>query len=144
MTSMQTLLARTTAEPNFQARLLAAFSLLALALAAIGVYGVLAYSVAMRTHEIGIRMALGAEPAGVVRMVLLRTLLLAAGGLACGSAGALVATRALTKLLFEVKPNDAATFLSVAIALGAIAMAAGWIPARRAAHVDPLVALRHE
>ncbi len=142
--AMQDLMAMTTAERVFQTRLLTTFSALALVLAVVGMYGVLAYSVATRTHEIGIRMALGAEAGEVLRMVLRRTLLLTGAGLVVGIAGALAATRVLTRLLFQVKPNDAATLLAVAVILGLVSIAAGWIPARRASHVDPLVALRHE
>jgi ABC-type antimicrobial peptide transport system permease subunit len=124
--------------------LLSAFSILALLLAAIGVYGVLAHSVAARTREIGIRMALGAERRDVLRMVLKRTALIAGAGVALGTAGALAATRVLRTLLFEVKPTDASTFLAVALLLTVVALVAGWIPALRATRVDPLVALRYE
>ena len=144
LASMGEILARTTAEPLFQARLLTAFSLLALVLAAIGVYGVLAYSVATRTHEIGIRMALGAERADVMRMVLRRTLTLAGTGVILGAAGSIAATRVLRDLLFEVKPTDQTTLILVSIVLAVVALAAGWIPAMRATRVDPLVALRYE
>jgi putative ABC transport system permease protein len=133
-----------TAEPRFQARLLGAFSLLALILSAVGIYGVLAYAVTQRTHEIGIRMALGAESADVLRMVLRRTLILAASGIALGTAGALAVTRVLAKFLFEVKPTDPATFIVVAALLAGVALVAGAIPARRASNVDPMVALRYE
>jgi predicted permease len=142
--SMDDVIAETGAERTFQARLLTAFAILALALAVIGIYGVLAYAVATRTREIGIRMALGAKGADVLRMVLRRTLLLATIGLALGTAGALLATRALESMLFEVRPNDPATMIAVAILLAGAAVAAGWVPARRAAKVDPLVALRWE
>jgi putative ABC transport system permease protein len=133
-----------TAEPRFQARLLGAFSLLALILSAVGIYGVLAYAVTQRTHEIGIRMALGAESADVLRMVLRRTLILAGAGIALGALGALAVTRVLAKFLFEVKPTDPATFIAVAALLAGVALLAGAIPARRAASVDPMVALRYE
>jgi putative ABC transport system permease protein len=124
--------------------LLGAFSLLALLLAVVGIYGVLAYSVAQRTHEIGIRMALGAEAGDVLRMVLRRTLALAATGIAIGAAAALAATRVLAKFLFEVKPSDPATFVTVAALLAGVAVLASWVPARRAARVDPVEALRYE
>ena len=133
-----------TAEPRFQARLLAAFSLLALILSAVGIYGVLAYAVTQRTHEIGIRMALGAESADVLRMVLRRTLILASAGILLGTAGALAVTRVLAKFLFEIKPTDPATFIAVAALLAGVALLAGAIPARRASKVDPMVALRYE
>jgi putative ABC transport system permease protein len=144
MSTMQEAIAASTAEPRFQARLLGTFSILALVLAVIGIYGVLAYAVTQRTREIGIRMALGAERADVVAMVLRRTLVLAAAGVAFGTAGALAVTRVLNKFLFHVKHNDPATFAAVAALLGLAAVAAGLIPARRATKVDPMVALRYE
>jgi putative ABC transport system permease protein len=142
--SMQALIDASTAEPRFQTRLLGAFSLLALLLAAVGTYGVLAYSVAQRTHEIGIRMALGAERRDVLRLVLQRTVALAGAGVAIGAAGALMVTRVLEKFLYEVKPDDPLTFLAVAVLLAGVALAAGWVPAWRATRVDPVEALRYE
>ena len=142
--SMQTLLAANRAEPLFQTRLLTSFSLLALVLAAIGIYGVLAYSVTERTQEIGIRMALGARAGDVLRMVLRRTIALAAAGVALGSAGALLVTGVLAKLLFEVKPTDSGTYVVVAALLALVAVAAGLVPALRAARVDPMTALKYE
>jgi putative ABC transport system permease protein len=144
ITTMEDMIAAKTAEPRFQARLLGAFSILALVLSAIGIYGVLAYSVTERTHEIGIRMALGAEAGDVVRMVLRHTLALVGMGIALGTAGALAVTGVLEKFLFEVKPTDPATFIAVAAMLVAVAVLAALLPARRAAKVDPLVSLRHE
>jgi len=141
---MPDVVAATGAERAFQARLLAAFAALALVLAVIGVYGVLAYAVAARTREIGIRMALGAEARDVLRMTLLRTSALAAGGLAFGTAGALFATRVLEKMLFEVTSHDAPTMIAAGSILGLAAIAAGWLPARRASRVDPMIALRWE
>jgi len=144
MTTMQEMMAASTAEPRFQTRLLGAFSLIALILSAVGIYGVLAYTVTQRTNEIGIRMALGAESADVLRMVLRRTLILAAVGIALGTAAALAVTRVLAKFLFEVKPTDTVTFIAVAALLAGVALLASAIPARRAAKVDPMVALRYE
>jgi hypothetical protein len=114
-----------TAETWFQARLISTFSILALFLAAIGIYGVLAYAVTERTREIGIRMALGAKKSDITRMLLKRTLLLVMAGVALGGCGALALTRVLAKFLFEVKPNDPATFLSVAAILAATGIIAG-------------------
>ena len=142
--TMQDLIAASTAEPLFETRLLAAFSMIALLLAAIGIYGVLAYSVAERTREIGIRMALGAVKSDVVGMVLRHTLALAGGGILFGLAGAFALSRVLAKFLFNVSPTDAATLLAVTFLLAAVALIAAWMPARRAAGVDPAVALRYE
>lgn len=133
-----------TAETWFQARLISTFSILALLLAAIGIYGVLAYAVTERTREIGIRMALGAKKSDVLFMLLKRTLLLVMAGVAIGGCGSLVLTRVLGKFLFEVKPNDPATFLSGAAILALTGMIAGLLPAQRATRVDPVVALRSE
>jgi putative ABC transport system permease protein len=134
----------TTAETWFQTRLISAFSILALFLSAIGIYGVLAYAVTERTREIGIRMALGAHKCDITVMLLKRTLLLVVTGVALGGSGALVLTRVLGKFLFEVKPTDPATFLSVAAILALTGVIAGLVPAWRATRVDPLVALRWE
>jgi len=144
ITGMTDLVAKTTAEPQFQTRLIAIFSMLALLLAAIGTYGVLACAVAERTREIGIRMALGAQKSDITRMILRRSLLLATVGVALGVAGALAVTRVLAKFLFEVKPTDLPTFLVVAAVLVAVALLSGLLPAQRATRVDPLIALRWE
>ena len=142
--AMDSLIAGTTAEPRFQARLLAVFAIMALALAIVGIYGLLAYSVAQRTPEIGVRMALGAQTADVVRMLVRSTLVLVGAGILIGTAGALAVTRVLARFLFEVKPSDPPTIAAVAFALAWAALAASYIPARRAMKVDPLVALRYE
>ena len=133
-----------TATPAFYARLLGIFAVLAVALALVGTYGVIAYSVAQRSHEIGLRMALGARASGVVSMVLLRTGRLALAGVVIGAAAAWAATGFLRTLLFEITPTDPATFAAVTLAIFTAAMLAGTIPARRATRVDPLTALRHE
>jgi putative ABC transport system permease protein len=140
--TMESTIMATVAEPLFQARLIGVFSVFALLLAAIGIYGVVAYSVAERTQEIGIRVALGAGRSNVVALVLRRILALVVPGVALGLGGALATTRVLSTLLFAVKPNDPATFVGVAALLVAVAFVAGWVPARRASRVDPLVALR--
>jgi predicted permease len=141
---MDDVLAASTAEPRFQARLLGAFAGLAVLLAVIGTYGLLAYAVAQRTHEIGVRVALGARPSAIVWMVIRRTMLLGAAGAALGTAGAWMTTRLLTRLLFETAPTDPAVFAGVTLAIFIAALVAGLVPARRATEVDPLVALRHE
>jgi putative ABC transport system permease protein len=141
---MEDVLISATAEPRFHSRLLGTFAILALVLAAVGIYGVLAYSVAQRTHEIGVRMALGARARAVVWMVLRRTMWLGAAGVLLGTAGAAAATRLLSPFLFETTPTDLSTFAAVAATMFAAALAAAAIPARRATRIDPLVALRHE
>ncbi len=133
---------RSIAERRFTMLLLATFAALALTLAVIGVYGVLAYLVSQRTREIGVRLAIGAAPSDVVRLFVREGLVLAAIGLVCGLAGAVAAARALTTMLFGVTPTDPVTFAGVATALAIIALAASYLPARRAAAVDPMNALR--
>jgi putative ABC transport system permease protein len=124
--------------------LLGAFAVLALVLAGLGLYGVMSYLVAQRTHEIGLRMALGAQPGQVLRLVVRQGLALAALGAAIGVGGALALTRLMSSLLFGVTARDPAVFLSVPVMLVAVALGACLLPARRASLVDPLVALRHE
>ena len=142
--TMDSLIAATTAEPRFQVKLLATFAIIALALTMVGIYGVLAYSLAQRTQEIGVRMALGAQSMDVLRVLLRGALVLICAGIAIGAAGSLALTRVLAKFLFEVKPSDPSTFAVVALALASAAFAACCIPARRAMKVDPIVALRYE
>jgi putative ABC transport system permease protein len=125
------------------ATLLAVFGLLAVTLTAVGIYGVMAYSVTQRTREIGIRMALGAEHAGVLRMVLRHGVKLTCLGVAIGLVAAFGTTRLIASLLF-VSPTDGWAFVAVSVSLAAVALLASFLPARRAARVDPLVALRHE
>lgn len=143
-TTMQAELSESVAAPRFRALLVAAFAALALVLAMAGIYGVMAYSVAERTREIGIRMALGAQTSGVVRLVLGQGMKLVGAGLALGIAGALAATRVLASLLFEVKASDPVAFIGAIAALLCVALVANYIPAQRATKVDPMVALRHE
>lgn len=124
--------------------LLGLFAMVALTLACVGVYGVMAYSVAQRTHEIAIRMALGAPPRGILQLILQQGLALALTGCAIGLAGAFAVTRLLSAMLYGVSPRDTATFTAIPLLLLFVALAASYIPARRAMNVDPMVALRHE
>ncbi len=131
-------------QPRLQGQVVGLFAVLALILAAVGLYGVIAYSVTQRTRELGVRMTLGATAGGIARLVLGQAARLALAGVGLGVAGALGLTRFLTSLLHGVAPTDLATFLTVPLILVAVALAAGWVPARRAARVDPLVAIRAE
>ncbi|MGH9727287.1 MAG: FtsX-like permease family protein, partial [Candidatus Acidiferrales bacterium] len=126
------------------ARLTSVFGLLALLLAMIGLYGTMAYSVTRKTHEIGIRMALGAKPVDVLRMVIRQGIMLTLTGVAIGVIAALGVTRLISSMIYGVTATDPLTFVSVAIVLVAVALAACYIPARRAMRVDPMVALRYE
>jgi putative ABC transport system permease protein len=141
---MADVLSAATAEPEFYARLLSIFAVLAVALALVGTYGVIAYSVTQRSREIGVRLALGADGARVFRMVIRRTALLATAGVVIGAAAAWWLTRFLSTLLFEVTPTDPSTFVVVAATILGTALLAGAVPARRATRVDPSLALRHE
>jgi putative ABC transport system permease protein len=141
---MDDLLSDSVSPRRFSAVLTGIFSVLALLLAAVGIYGVMSYAVSQRTHEIGIRIALGAQPSDVRSLVVGRGAKLASIGVAFGLLGALGMTRLLASLLFAVKPTDPLTFTGVALLLVLVALAACYFPARRAMKVDPLVALRHE
>ena len=141
---MDSVVAATTANSRFDAWLFGAFAALALLLTGIGVYGLLAFSVARRTNEIGTRMALGASRLEVLGMVLRQGLGLVGAGLLLGLAGAFAVTRSLTSLLFGVRPTDPLSFGLVAAVLIGVGLLASYIPARRATKVDPMVALRYE
>jgi len=142
--TLEELVSASIAQPRFYALLLALFAGIALTLAVIGIYGVMAYSVSRRTHEIGIRMALGAEASRIVRMIVGQGILLIGVGVSLGLLAARGLTGVLRDLLFGVQPTDPVTFALIASGLTLAALPACWIPARRAARVDPLTALRHE
>jgi len=141
---LDVLLSKSVARPRFQSVLIATFAALALLLAAIGIFGVMSYSVAQRRNEIGIRVALGAGAGQVLRLVVGQALILSLIGTAAGLAGAFALTRYLHTLLFEVSPTDPATFVAVPFVLCAVALAASYLPARKAMNVDPVQALRYE
>jgi putative ABC transport system permease protein len=140
--TMDEVIGRSIAERRFTMLLLVAFAAVAVLLSAIGIYGVLAYLVSQRTQEIGVRIAIGATAGDVVRLFVREGAALALVGVACGLGGALLVTRALTTLLFGVTTTDPVTFTAVAGTLGGIALLASYLPARRAARVDPMTALR--
>ena len=142
--SMEQLVYKSVASPRFNALLLACFAALALTLAVVGIYGVMSYSVAQRTHEIGIRMALGAQQEDVLKLVVSQGLRLTLIGEVAGILGALGLTRFLSSLLYSVKPSDPLTFVVVSLGLAGVALLASYVPARRATKVDPMAALRYE
>jgi predicted permease len=142
--TMDNLLSETVSPRKFSAVLLIVFAVVALLLAAVGIYGVMSRLVAARTNELGIRMALGAAPLGILRLILARGAKLAAAGVVLGLAGAFAVTRFLSSLLFGVTAFDPLTFVAVSALLVLVALLACYIPARRATRVDPIVALRYE
>jgi putative ABC transport system permease protein len=142
--SMDGLISGSIARERFQTALLAVFAACALLLAVVGIYGLLSYAVTRRTSEIGVRMALGANGGRIVRSVLAQGGVLVLSGVALGSIGSLIATRVLEAMLYEVKASDPQVLLSVVVAFAATALAACYLPARRAAQIDPSEALRAE
>jgi putative ABC transport system permease protein len=142
--TMEQVVTKATGESRFYPTLLSAFACVALVLAAVGIYGVMSYSVSRRIHEMGIRMALGAQREDVLKLVVWHGVLLAIAGIAVGMAGALALTRLMSGLLYGTKPADPATFITAVVVLGLVAIVSSYIPARRAAKVDPMTALRYE
>ncbi|HVH71800.1 MAG TPA: FtsX-like permease family protein, partial [Candidatus Dormibacteraeota bacterium] len=142
--TMDQLLSSSLATERFNLFLLALFAALALGLAAIGIYGVLAFSVTSRTHEIGIRLALGARPGDVLRLIMRQGMRLVLAGIGLGVAGALALTRLMASLLYGVSATDPATFILGSVLLAIVALIACCVPARRAMRVDPIAALRIE
>jgi putative ABC transport system permease protein len=142
--SMPQVSAIAVAQPRLYLVLIGSFAATAMLLAAIGLYGVLAYAVGQRTREIGIRLALGARRGEVLRMVMAQAGRLAIAGVVIGLGAAMLASRVLRAQLFEIAPTDTVTYALVAVGLLFVALIASWIPARRAARIDPLTALRHD
>jgi ABC-type antimicrobial peptide transport system permease subunit len=141
---MDDVLARAQARPRFLTLLLTLFSIVALAIATVGIYGVVSYAVARRTKEFGLRMAMGAQTADVLALVMKQGALMIVIGLAAGLVTAFALTRLMASLLFGVAPTDLLTFTGVTALLAAVALAACYIPARRATQVDPIRILRYE
>jgi putative ABC transport system permease protein len=144
ISTLEQLLSKTTAQRRFNLLLLGLFSGLALVLAVVGIYGVVSYAVTQRTHEIGIRLALGAQQGDVRKLVIRQGMIPVVVGIAIGLSGALALTRLMKSLLFGVSATDPLTFVGLSLLLIVVALVACWIPARRATKVDPLLALRHE
>ena len=142
--TMDDRLGSSSAQRRFNMQLLGAFAAVALILACVGIYGVMSYAVAQRSHELGLRMALGAQPTQLLKMVFGKGMLLTTVAVGFGLVVAFGVTRAMTSLLFGVSAADPVTFIGVALLLTGVAMAACWLPARRATRVDPIVALRSE
>jgi putative ABC transport system permease protein len=143
-TTMEAMLSENIAAPRFRTVLFAVFAGLAVCLAMAGIYGVMAFTVGRRSNEIGLRIALGASTGSVVRLILGQGLALAGIGLVLGLAASIASTRLLRSMLFQVQPNDPTVYIAVALLVGVVALAAGYLPASRAAKIDPLVALRQE
>jgi putative ABC transport system permease protein len=143
-TTMEATVSDSVATPRFRTLLFGIFAGLAVCLAMAGVYGVMAYAVSQRSNEIGLRMALGASTGSMLRLILGQGLICASLGLTSGLAAAVGGTRLLTTVLFQVRPNDPWVYLAVAALLGVVTLVASYVPARRAAKIDPLTALRQE
>jgi predicted permease len=143
-TTMESDASENVATPRFRTLLSGIFAALAMSLAMAGIYGVMAYAVGQRSNEIGLRIALGASRSSVLRLILRESLVLVGVGLTVGLAAAIAVTRLLASMLFQVKPNDPLVYIGVAFLLGLVTLFAGYVPATRAASIDPLTALRQE
>jgi putative ABC transport system permease protein len=141
---MESIVTRAVAGAKFNTVVLGIFAVIAFVLAAVGIYGVIACDVSERTHEIGIRVALGAQSGDVLKLVVGQGARLAAYGIAAGLAGAFALTRLMTTILYGVKATDGVTFAMISLLLAGVALAASYLPSRRAMALDPVVALRHE
>jgi putative ABC transport system permease protein len=142
--ALEEIVSNSVANQRFSMVLLGVFAGVALILAAVGIYGVMAYAVTQRTHELGIRLALGAQTGNVLRLVIRQGMILAFTGMAMGLAASLALTRVISTLLFGVSATDPLTFVAISLLLGAVAFLACYLPARRATKVDPMIALRYE
>jgi putative ABC transport system permease protein len=140
--TLDDVMSASVSQPRFRTLLLGFFAAIALALAAIGVYGLLAHGVAQRVNEFGLRMALGASPSEVLRLILRQGVTLALAGIGIGLAASVIVVRALNSVLFEISPWDPLAWIASAVTLLAVSLLASWVPARRALRVDPVVALR--
>jgi putative ABC transport system permease protein len=142
--TMEQIVDESVAQSRFSMLLLSAFALVALLLAIVGIYGVVSYSVTLRIREMGLRMALGALPGDVLRLVVGRSLALIVGGIVMGLCGSLALTRLMSSLMFGVTTSDPKTFVGVTLALGAVALLASYLPAVKASKLDPMTILRSE
>jgi len=142
--TMKQIVSVSVGEPRFRTAVLLMFAILALFVASIGLYGVMSYLMSQRTREFGIRLAVGASSGALLRLVLGQAAKLVSIGICLGLVGAMVVARAISSLLYGISPFDTATFASVSLVLAVVAFLASYIPARRAASIDPMVALRYE